>query len=94
MVIAAERQGLLSAWRYRDYRLLWVCTLGIYIGHWIEAVAVFWLVLELTDSPFLVGLQEPALSAMFLGPFFGTMSDRYNRRYILIMVQLAWLPPH
>jgi hypothetical protein len=55
MVIATERQGFLSAWRYRDYRLLWVCTLGIYIGQWIEAVVLSWLVLELTNSPFLVG---------------------------------------
>ena len=90
MVIATERQGFLSAWRYRDYRLLWVCTLGIYIGHWIEAVVVSWLVLELTDSPFLVGLLGACrFIAMFLGPFCGTISDRYDRRHILIVVQLA-----
>jgi MFS family permease len=90
MVIATERQGFLSAWRYRDYRLLWVCTLGIYIGHWIEAVVVSWLVLELTNSPFLVGLLGACrFIAMFLGPFCGTISDRYNRRHILILVQLA-----
>ena len=75
MVIATERQGLLVAWRYRDYRLLWVCTLGIYIEHWIEAVVVPWMVLELTDSPFLVGLLGACrFIAMFLGPFCGTIS--------------------
>ena len=90
MVTAAERQGLLAAWRYRDYRFLWGCTLGIYIGHWIEIVIVSWLVLELTDSPFLVGLLGTCrFIAMFLGPFCGTISDRHDRRHILIIVQLA-----
>ena len=49
MMIAAERQGLLAAWGYRDYRLLWGCTLGIYTGVWIEIVIASWLVLELTN---------------------------------------------
>ena len=90
MVIATEQQGFLAAWRYRDYRLLWVCTLGFYIGHWIETVAVSWLVLELTNSPFLVGLLGAChFAGVFLGPFFGTISDRHDRRHILIMVQLA-----
>ena len=90
MLIAAEGQGFLAAWGYRDYRLLWVCTLGIYIAHWIETVVVSWLVLELTDSPFLVGLVGACrFAAMFLGPFCGTISDRYDRRRILIVVQLA-----
>jgi len=90
MVNAIERQGILCAWRYRDYRLLWACALGIYIGHWIEAVVVSWLVLELTNSPFLVGLLGACrFIAMFFGPFCGTISDRYDRRHILMMVQLA-----
>jgi MFS family permease len=90
MEIATEGQGLLSAWRYRDYRFLWGCTLGIYIGHWIEIVIVSWLVLELTNSPFLVGLLGTCrFIAMFLGPFCGTISDRHDRRHILIMAQLA-----
>jgi MFS family permease len=90
MVIATERHGLLSAWRYRDYRFLWGCTLGIYIGHWIEIVIVSWLVLELTNSPFLVGLLGTCrFIAMFLGPFCGTIADRHDRRHILIVTQLA-----
>lgn len=90
MVTSIERPGFLPAWRYRDYRFLWGYTLGIYIGHWVEAVVVSWLVLELTNSPFLVGLVGACrFIAMFLGPFSGTISDRYDRRRILIFVQLA-----
>ena len=90
MEIGAERHGLLAAGRYRDYRLLWVCTLGIYTGVWIEAVVVSWLVLELTDSPFLVGLLGTCrFIAMFLGPFCGAISDRHDRRHILIRAQFV-----
>ncbi len=64
--------------------------MGIYIGHWIEAVVVSWLVLELTDSPFLVGLVGACrFIAMVIGPFCGTISDRYDRRNLLIAVQLV-----
>ncbi|MEW6335306.1 MAG: MFS transporter [Thermodesulfobacteriota bacterium] len=90
MAAISRQPPFLAAWRYGDYRLLWASTLGAYAGHWIEAVVVAWLVLELTDSPFLVGLQGACrFAAMFLGPFFGTVSDRYDRRRILISVQLT-----
>ncbi len=90
MVITTERQGFLAAWQYHHYRLLWVSTPGFYIGHWIETVVVSWLVLELTESPFLVGLLGACrFAAMFLGPFCGTVSDRHDRRRILIIVQVA-----
>ncbi len=90
MVITTERQGFLAAWQYHHYRLLWVSTLSTYIGRWTETMGVSWLVLELTDSPFLVGLLGACrFAAMFLGPFCGTISDRHDRRRILIIVQLT-----
>ncbi len=91
MVITTERHGFLAAWEYHHYRLLWVSTLSTYIGRWTETVVVSWLVLELTASPFLVGLLGTCRFApMFLGPFCGTISDRYDRRRILIIVQLTY----
>jgi predicted MFS family arabinose efflux permease len=50
-----------------------------------------WLVLKLTDSPFLVtavtaiAMLPPSLAA----PFTGVMADRLNRRTILIMGEIA-----
>lgn len=50
-----------------------------------------WLVLKLTDSPFLVtavtaiAMLPPSLAA----PFTGVMADRLNRRMILIMGEVA-----
>ncbi len=76
---------------YKQYRLLWVSALGTYIGRWIEIVVCAWLVLELTNSPFLVGLLGACRFApMLLGPFCGTVSDRFNRRIILLVVQFLY----
>lgn len=86
-----EKTGLLSAWQYSQYRLLLISSLGFYTGRWMETVVGAWLVLELTNSPFQVGLLGTCrFLAMLLGPFCGTISDRFNRRRILIMIQVVY----
>ena len=91
MAVITERHGFLSAWRYPEYRLLWLSALGTYIGRWIETIVGVWLVLELTDSPFLVGLLGACrFASMLLGPYCGTISDRFNRRQILIAAQVMY----
>ena len=50
-----------------------------------------WLVLELTNSPFLVGLLGTCrFASMVLGPFCGTVCDRINQRSILLAVQVLY----
>lgn len=91
MAVITERHGFLSAWRYPEYRLLWLSALGTYIGRWIETIVGAWLVLELTDSPFLVGLLGACrFASMLLGPYCGTIADRFNRRQILIAAQVMY----
>jgi predicted MFS family arabinose efflux permease len=91
LLIITERRGFLDAWQYHHYRLLWFSALGTNIGRWTETLVVSWLVLELTSSPFLVGLLGTCRFApMFLGPFCGTIADRYDRRHILMTVQLTY----
>jgi len=84
-----QRFGLFSAFHYRQYRLLWISSLTTHTGRWMETVVVAWLVLELTNSPFLVGLVGACRTAgMLLGPFSGTIADHFDRRRILIVAQL------
>ena len=91
IIIRAERHSFLPALQYPKYRLLWFSAIGTYIGRWIETTIGAWLVLELTDSFFLVGLLGACrFASMILGPFCGTISDRLNRRIILLTVQLTY----
>ena len=70
-----------KAFQYRDFRLLWVGACTSSIGTWMQEVAQNWLVLEMTNSPFLLGVDA------FLGdiPIFlfslvgGVIADRMDR---------------
>jgi len=89
--ITAEQRSLFPALGYPQYRFLWISALGAYIGRWIETVVGAWLVLELTNSPFMVGLLGTCrFTSMLLGPFCGTISDRFSRRSVLLVAQLVY----
>ena len=83
--ITLER--LFRSLKYRDYRLLWVgqaCHAG---ALWIEMVARPWLVLEITDGDAaMVGVMVAirALPSLFFGLIAGVLSDRFNRKYVLL----------
>ncbi len=82
---------ILPALSYPQYRLLWFSGLSSWIGRWMETVVGAWLVLELTDSPFLVGLLGACrFASMAFGPFCGTVCDRIGQRSILLAVQVAY----
>ena len=80
-----------KAFHYRDFRILWIGACTSTIGTWMQEVAQNWLVLQLTGSPFLLGLDA------FLGdiPIFlfslvgGVLADRVDRRFILIGSQVV-----
>ena len=55
-----------ASFKYRDYRLLWVATVFQALGMGMEHGAWGWLVLELTDSPLMVGMAL----ALRMAPFF------------------------
>jgi MFS family permease len=85
------RSIFLPALSYPQYRLLWLSGLSTWIGRWIEMVVGAWLVLELTNSPFLVGLLGTCrFASTVLGPFCGTVCDRINQRAVLLAVQAVY----
>ena len=59
----------------------------------MQVVAQGWLVLELTDSPFYVGLVSAlgALPILFLTLWGGVVADRVHRRRALIILQSLML---
>ncbi len=67
-----------------DYRILWFGTLGTAHGFWIQNVLFGWLVLELSNSPFIVGIATALRFIPFsLGPVAGAITDRIDRRRVL-----------
>ena len=79
----------LSALRHRNYRLYWFGQLSSVLAQNMEGVAQGWLVLELTDSPLMLGLTglafaAPTIALTLLG---GVIADRADRRRIMILSQ-------
>ncbi len=78
-----------GALTHRDFRILWLAALGSTIGTWMQKFAQSWLVLDLTDSNFYLGLDDflsqlPILLFMLIG---GVIADRYDRRKLLTWSQ-------
>jgi MFS family permease len=81
----------LRAFRHRDFRLFWSGQLVSLVGTWMQSVGQVWVVLELTGSPFKLGV----ISALQFGPmlFFsllaGALADRVRKRRLLLLTQGA-----
>jgi len=82
---AGMRESLASA----DYRLLLSSSTLWWLAHYMEMLVLGWLVLELTNSPALVGLVAfcRAIPVLFVGGFGGMLADRMGRRPLIIAAQ-------
>ncbi|MEK7849110.1 MAG: MFS transporter, partial [Chloroflexota bacterium] len=78
----------LTVLRHRDFRLLTLSTFLLFAARWMEVVVLGWMVLELTDSPFMVGVAGAfRFIGWSFGPLGGAISDRLERRRLLIVAQ-------
>jgi MFS family permease len=87
------KDKLLIAFRSRNYRLYFFGQSLSLIGTWMQRTAVYWLVYEVSDSAFILGItvfcaQFPSFLFSIVG---GVVSDRYNRFRVLLGTQLASL---
>jgi len=78
-----------SALHYRDFRLLWFGAFTSTTGTWMQTVAQSWLVLSMTGSAFLLGVDGfLATGPMLLFSLFGgVVADRMERRRIMLLSQ-------
>ncbi len=85
------RASWATSFRYRDFRLFWGATLMQSLAMGMEHVALGWLVLEMTNSAFMVGVAAAARMApfFFLGIVSGAIADRVDRRTCLRLASLA-----
>jgi predicted MFS family arabinose efflux permease len=84
-------QRVFKAFHYRDFRLLWFGACTSSIGTWMQEIAQNWLVLEITKSPFLLGLDAflGDIPIFLFSLFGGVIADRMDRRHLLIGSQLV-----
>ncbi|HQL83454.1 MAG TPA: MFS transporter, partial [Spirochaetota bacterium] len=80
----------LRALRYRNYRLFFFGQGVSFIGTWMQGIATSWLVFRMTDSELMLGLTAFAgqIPVFLISPIAGVLIDRFDRRRILIAVQL------
>lgn len=81
---------MLQALRIRDFRLLWVGSIGSDLGSWLLILAIPAHVFLITGSLRDTGLTLAAqyLPLLLLGPFAGVFTDRWDRRRLMIWTNL------
>jgi MFS family permease len=81
----------LASLGYPAFRLVWLGACFSAIGMWMQNIAQAWLIYDLTHSEFWLGLEAFATSVpvVLLLPMGGVLADRYSRRVLLIITNLA-----
>src|SRR5437660_9087757 len=88
-------RGSFGALAHRNFRLFFLGQGVSLIGTWMQNIAQGWLVLELTNSPFYVGLVSAlgSLGVLLLTLYAGVVVDRTNKHRLVILTQsLSMLP--
>src|SRR5688572_1698473 len=86
-----RRSGMFRALSHRDFRLFWIGAFLSNVGTWMQAVAQGWLVLQLTNSPFWLGLDAfmATLPAFIFTLVGGVFADLIDRRRLLLYTQVV-----
>src|ERR1700757_5298051 len=80
----------LGALAHRNFRLFFFGQGISLIGTWMQSVALGWLVLEITNSPFLVGLNSAlrSLGVLLFTLYAGVVVDRADKRRLIVITQI------
>jgi MFS family permease len=81
------------AFRHRNFRLFFLGQATSLVGTWMQSVAQGWLVLQLTNSAYYVGLVSAlgSLPVLLVSLPAGVFADRSNRRRVVVVTQVLAL---
>ncbi len=84
---------MFSSLSIRNFRIYWLGMFVSLIGTWVQVVAQSWLVFQLTNSAFLLGLVGflSSIPIFLLSLFGGVVADRMNKKNILLFTQNAFM---
>ncbi len=79
--------------KHRNFRLFWFGQTLSLVGTWMQTMALGWLALQLSNSPFVVGLVASASSWPIVGfsLFTGVLVDRSDRLKLVQVGQILFL---
>ncbi|MDP3910793.1 MAG: MFS transporter [Gemmatimonadales bacterium] len=88
MTEAVRRYGF-GAFAHRNFRLFLFGQTVSLTGTWMQSIAQGWLVLQLTNSPFYVGLVSAlgSLGVLLFTLYAGVIADRTDKRRTVIITQ-------
>jgi len=74
---------------YRNYRLFMVGQTLSLVGTWIQRMAMMWLVFQLTNSAFLLGVVGfcEQVPIFLIAPFAGVYADRWDKHKALCRIE-------
>ena len=81
------------SFRHRDFAVFWSGNFLSNIGTWMQTVALGWLVLEITDSAWMVGVNGfvSAAPTLLFTLIRGAIADRVDRRRLMLVMQFGML---
>ncbi|MDD5116505.1 MAG: MFS transporter [Candidatus Omnitrophica bacterium] len=84
---------MFSSLKVKHFRIYWLGMFVSLIGTNMQLVAQSWLVFQLTNSAFLLGVVGflGAIPIFLLSLFGGVLADRVNKRDILIFTQIIFM---
>jgi MFS family permease len=87
--MTAVRPSAFQALKAPNYRAFWIGSFLSNTGTWMQSVAQGWLVLQLTNSAFWLGLMgfASSLPSLIFSLMGGVLADRFNRRKLLFVTQ-------
>jgi MFS family permease len=89
--IWAKRLKSFPALQSKNYRIYIFGQFVSIVGTWLQIVAEGWLVLQLSNSPFLIGVVAALASipSLLFSLFGGVIVDRFRTKKILFLTQLS-----
>jgi predicted MFS family arabinose efflux permease len=78
------------AFRYRDFRIMWLGACTSTTGTWMQILAQSWLVYQLSNSSLYLGLDAffAQIPIFLFSLFGGVYADRQSRQKLLVLSQV------
>lgn len=92
-VPSAQDTSIWSPFAHRAFRWLWIGVFVSTVGTWMQTVGAQWLLVDLPNAAVLVSLVQAAntLPVMLLALPGGVLADSFDRRWLLLIVQVYFI---